>query len=91
MTKPEITKEILIEELVNNYPFSVKFLMEKGIRCIMCGEPIWGTLEEAAKEKDFSDEEINEFVKEMKVLARNEKPEDTPQKKLDIKPLDEGR
>ncbi len=73
MTKPEITKEILIEELVNNYPFSVKFLMEKGIRCIMCGEPIWGTLEEAAKEKDFSNEEIDEFVKEMKTLARNVK------------------
>ena len=89
--KPEITKEILIEELVNNYPFSVKFLMEKGIRCIMCGEPIWGTLEEAAKEKNFSDEEIKEFVKEMKTLAKNEKPEDTPQKKIDVKPLDEER
>ena len=91
MTKPEITKEIPIEELVNNYPFSVKFLMEKGIRCIMCGEPIWGTLEEAAKEKDFSDEEINAFVKEMKALARNEKSEETPQKKIDVKLLDEER
>ncbi len=46
-----IAKQIEIEELVNNYPFSVKYLMEHGIRCIACGEPIWGTLEEAAKEK----------------------------------------
>ena len=44
-----IHKDMEIEELVNNYPFSVKYLMEKGIRCIACGEPIWGTLEEAAK------------------------------------------
>ncbi len=87
MAKPEITKDILIEELVNNYPFSVKYLMEKGIRCIMCGEPIWGTLEEAAKEKDFSDEDIHHFVEEMKQLAATEKPEDIPQKKIDVRKI----
>ncbi len=72
MSKPEITKDILIEELVENYPFSVRYLMEKGIRCIMCGEPIWGTLEEAAKEKGFDDETIQGFVDEMKQMAENE-------------------
>ncbi len=75
MAKPEITKDILIEELVENYPFSVRYLMEKGIRCIMCGEPIWGTLEEAAQEKGFDDETIQGFVEEMKQIA--EKGEDT--------------
>ena len=89
MAKPEITKDILIEELVNNYPFSVKYLMEKGIRCIMCGEPIWGTLEEAAKEKDFSDEEIEEIVKEMRKLAVEEADEKVPEKKIDVKKLEE--
>jgi methionine synthase II (cobalamin-independent) len=69
MQKPEITKDIYIEDLVDNYPFSVKFLMQKGIRCIMCGEPIWGTLEEASKEKDFTENEILTFVEEMKKLA----------------------
>lgn len=72
MEKTKITKDILIEDLVNDYAFSVKYLMEQGIRCIMCGEPIWGTLEEAAKEKDFTDNEISEVVKEMKKLAENE-------------------
>ncbi len=66
MPKPEITKDILIEELVDNYPFSVRYLMEKGIRCIICGEPIWGTLEEAAGEKNFKEEDIERFVSEMK-------------------------
>jgi len=73
MAKPEITKDILIEELVNNYPFSVRFLMEKGIRCIMCGEPIWGTLEEAAREKDFTNAEIEGFVQEIRELAKSSK------------------
>lgn len=70
--KPDITKEILIEDLVDNYPFSVRYLMEKGIRCIMCGEPIWGTLEEAAKEKDFSDADLEKFVSEMRAKAHEE-------------------
>ena len=65
----KIFKEIQIEDLVNQYPFSVRFLMEKGIRCIMCGEPIWGSLEEAAREKNFSDAEIDFFVNEMNGIA----------------------
>jgi len=83
MAKPKITKDILIEELVDNYPFSVRYLMEKGIRCIMCGEPIWGTLEEAAKEKDFDDEAITGFVNEMKKLAEEDN-EDLPEKRINV-------
>ncbi len=60
-----IDKDILIEKLVKDHPFSVRYLMLKGIRCIICGEPIWGTLEEAAKEKGFSDQEVEGFVKEL--------------------------
>jgi methionine synthase II (cobalamin-independent) len=67
--KPTISRNILIEELINNYSFSVRYLMEKGIRCIRCGEPIWGTLEEAAKEKDFDENAIQVFVKEMNDIA----------------------
>ncbi len=63
-----IHKEILIEDLVNLYPESVKYLMDKGIKCIACGEPIWGSLEEAAKEKGFSDREIHTFVKDLNAM-----------------------
>ncbi|NIR53173.1 DUF1858 domain-containing protein, partial [candidate division KSB1 bacterium] len=42
-----IRKDTTIEELVRAHPESVRYLMEKGIKCIACGEPIWGTLEEA--------------------------------------------
>lgn len=60
-----ITKNINIEELINSKPSSVNFLMQKGIRCIICGEPIWGTLEEACLEKGFNQEQIDEVVKEL--------------------------
>lgn len=67
-----ITKEIEIEDLVTTYPFSVRYLSQKGIRCIACGEPIWGTLEEAAKEKGFDDEQIDTFLSEMNEIAKKD-------------------
>lgn len=65
-----ITKEIQIEDLVEKYPFSVKYLSQNGIRCIACGEPIWGTLEEAAAEKGFDLDKINHFVDELNKMSR---------------------
>lgn len=64
----EITKKISIEELVNLKVSAVGYLAERGIKCIACGEPIWGTLEEAAKEKGFSDEDIEGFVQDLNHL-----------------------
>lgn len=62
----KVNRDIEIEDLVREYPASVSFLSEKGIRCLRCGEPIWGTLEEAAVEKGFSDEKITNIVEELK-------------------------
>ena len=68
MSKIKITKETEIEDLVKLIPNSVVYLMEKGIRCLRCGEPIWGTLESAAKEKSFTDKDIVNFVKDLNSL-----------------------
>jgi len=54
-----------IEDLVRDLSPSVRYLADKGIRCIRCGEPIWGTLEEAAKAKCFSDDQIQQIVDEL--------------------------
>lgn len=64
----EISKDISIEELIELKVRAVSYLMEKGIKCIACGEPIWGTLEEAAKGKGFSDSDIETFVRELNEL-----------------------
>jgi hypothetical protein len=64
-TKLKITKEILIEDLVKELPESISYLMEQGIRCLRCGEPIWGSLESAAKEKGFTDGQINRFINDL--------------------------
>jgi len=58
----KITKDIRIDELIEINPEVVGFLAQKGIQCIACGEPVWGTLEELAKQKGLSDNEIDELV-----------------------------
>ena len=63
--KVRISKDIEIEDLVKVLPQSVSYLREKGIRCLRCGEPIWGTLKEAAAEKGFSENDVDNFVEEL--------------------------
>ncbi len=86
-----VTKDTTIEELVDNVPGAVKYLMEKGIRCIVCGEPIWGTLEEAAEEKGFGPEDIEQFVRDLNELVKNppkEEEELKNVKKVEVGKLD---
>ena len=67
-----ITKDITIEELVRTHPKSVRYLMEKGIKCLACGEPVWGTLESSAMEKGFNEKQIEEVVEALnKIVMEN--------------------
>ncbi|MDD2199683.1 MAG: hypothetical protein PHE08_08165 [Bacteroidales bacterium] len=52
-------------------PESVNYLSDKDIVCIRCGAPVWGTLYEAAKEKNYSDEEIEQMVSELNDLMNH--------------------
>lgn len=66
----QIVKEIEIEDLVKLIPESVTYLMNNGIRCLRCGEPIWGTLEEASIEKGFKEKDILKFVDDLNSLMK---------------------
>ena len=63
-----VKKDTSIEHLAAKFPASVKYLYEKGIRCGACGEPVWSTLEEAARKNGFGDEDINNFVRDLNKL-----------------------
>lgn len=63
-----ISGQTEIEDLVRELPEAVSYLSDKGIRCLRCGEPIWGTLESAAKEKGFKEEDIQLFIHELNEL-----------------------
>lgn len=64
----KITENTAIEDLIEAIPASVKYLSEKGIQCIVCGEAVWGTLAEVSKSKGFTNEQIEVFVKELQEL-----------------------
>lgn len=44
--KPKVTFDTPVEDLAVTYPAAVGFLTSHGVRCIRCGEPIWGSLRE---------------------------------------------
>jgi hypothetical protein len=47
----DIHPDINVEALVEAHPEAIGFLAERGIVCIRCGEPYWGTLRELAAGK----------------------------------------
>ena len=65
-----VTRNTTIEELVETIPAAIAYLREKGIRCILCGEPVWGTIEQAARDKGFTDGDIDEIVRDLNNLER---------------------
>ncbi len=62
----EITANISIEELVRLYPQSVHWLRERGMICIVCGEPVWGKLGDFLAKNNFSKEEVLLLIDEMR-------------------------
>ena len=60
-----ITRQDEIEFILKGIPEALHYLMEKGVCGISCGEPTWGILESAAKEKGFTDSEIDDIVKDL--------------------------
>jgi len=68
-TSSRICRTNLIEEIVEKHPELIRPLREYGIVCIRCGEPIWGTLAQAAAEKGIDN--IDEIVEKMnRIIAK---------------------
>ena len=65
-----ITKNTSIEELIDEVPEAIGYMMNRGIRCLRCGEPTWGTIETAAAEKGFTPEDIITIVAELNELKK---------------------
>ena len=63
----ELTADIPIEELVTAYPQAVGFLADRGLICIRCGEPFWGTLRELADSKNMGGQ-IEAIVQDLKAV-----------------------
>ena len=69
MTETTINRKMKIEQLVELKPDAVGYLFHKNIRCIRCGEPVWDSIEDAARKKNYSEEEIDQLVDELNRLS----------------------
>jgi hypothetical protein len=67
-----ISRATPVEDLVQDFPWSVKFLISRNLPCLVCGEPSWGTLEELAREKRWSEDAIDSLLEEMNLYIQKE-------------------
>ena len=49
-----ISRNMLIEDIVEQYPETIGLMQEMGVQCILCGEPVWGTLGENVRDKGLT-------------------------------------
>lgn len=56
------TLEDRIEDLVAEAPEAIVFLMDFNIRCLACGEPVWGTLGDAMKQRGYTVDESEDLL-----------------------------
>ncbi len=67
-----ISPDDYIEDLLERYPGINAFLRERGVVCIQCGEPVWGTLREQAEAKGL---DVEALVKELNQAFGEEEKE----------------
>jgi len=65
----KISMDIQVEDLALQYPESVVFLIKHEVRCIRCGEPVWGTLGELLEETGIENpqalvDELSTYIKQ---------------------------
>ena len=68
----DISADVNVEELVEEYPRAVGWLADRGIVCIRCGEPYWGSLRDLAAARQHA-ADVDLLVADLNLFL-----EDTP-------------
>ena len=59
-----ITKDMLIEDLLDEYPQAVQVFLRMGLPCLVCGEPFWGTIEVLARKYNADTNRLLQLLNE---------------------------
>jgi iron-sulfur cluster repair protein YtfE (RIC family) len=65
-----IDKDIQVDELLEKYPQASEILSKENIKFLICGEPVWSTLEEAIKDSGFDDKKVEEIVNKINEIIK---------------------
>ena len=68
-----INNDTLVEDLVHAWPDGVSFFMQRGVKCIACGEPIWGSIGDLCRSKGMTDETVNEVLAEANRMMKGKR------------------
>ena len=68
----QISLDTSIEELVAVCIGVSTFLINKGLPCVVCGEPFWGSLWELCEQEGWSKEETEALGKELEEYVNKE-------------------
>ena len=60
-----IDRTTSIEDLLVQFPAAVSIMLRNNLACLVCGEPVWGTVEELARTHGWEDENIGSLVREL--------------------------
>jgi hypothetical protein len=63
-----LTENTPVERLLEEYPTAADWLLQRGIVCLRCGEPFWGTLGELLGNKGYSAADAQRIVAELNAL-----------------------
>ena len=70
----KLTKDMLIADIVNDYPYLAEYIMDLGVHCIGCGAAMFETLEQGFLGHGMSDDEIDTIIIELnKIISDHEK------------------
>jgi len=58
----ELRADLLVEDALRLHPRLAGLLRERGVVCLRCGEPVWGTLGETIAQKGLP---VDELLREL--------------------------
>lgn len=62
-----IKHDMTVEEVITRWPQTIKVMIKFGIPALVCGEPLWGTIEENAQK--YGVKEIDKLMDELNKAA----------------------
>jgi len=57
--------DIPVEDLIECYPKAIRFLQDRGIVCLTCGEPFWGPLKDLAMRQGYTESAFVVLLREL--------------------------
>lgn len=82
-----ITKEMMINDIITSHPYLAEYIMDYGVHCIGCGASAYETLEEGFMGHGMSDEEVDEVIKKLNIVIRENEKDTTKHTETDSKEL----